>query len=53
MNETFARMLLPGANPIGRRFRIEATPTTPERQYEIVGLVADAKYAGCATQPGR
>ena len=44
MNETFARKLLPGLNPIGRRFRVEASPRTPEQQYEIVGLVGDAKY---------
>jgi predicted permease len=44
VNETFARVMLPGANPIGRRFRVEGSPSMPERQYEIVGLVADAKY---------
>jgi predicted permease len=44
VNETFARKLLPGANPVGRRFWIEATPTTPETVYEIVGLVKDTKY---------
>ena len=44
VNETFARMLLPGQGPIGRRFRVEASSTTPERLYEIVGLVGDAKY---------
>jgi len=44
VNETFARVVLPGVDPIGRRFRVEASPTTPERQYEIVGLVGDAKY---------
>ena len=44
VNEAFARKLLPGLNPIGRRFRVEASPAYPERQYEIVGLVGDAKY---------
>ena len=44
VNETFARNLLDGANPVGRRFRIEATPDTPETVYEIVGLVKDTKY---------
>jgi putative ABC transport system permease protein len=44
VNETFARKLLDGVNPIGQRFRIEATPSTPETVYEIVGLVKDTKY---------
>lgn len=44
VNETFARRLLNGANPVGRRFWIEATPSDPETPYEIVGLVRDTKY---------
>ena len=44
VNETFARTFLSGRPPIGRRFRVEASPSTPERLYEIVGLVPDAKY---------
>jgi predicted permease len=44
VNQTFARKLLDGANPIGARFRKEATPTGPETVYEIVGVVQDAKY---------
>jgi predicted permease len=44
VNETFARRLLNGANPIGHRFWIESTPSDPETQYEIVGLVKDTKY---------
>lgn len=44
VNETFARKLFDGVNPIGQRFRIEATPDTPETVYEIVGLVKDTKY---------
>ena len=44
VNETFARKLLDGVHPIGQRFRIEATPDTPETVYEIVGLVKDTKY---------
>jgi ABC-type antimicrobial peptide transport system permease subunit len=31
-------------NPIGQRFRKEATPSSPEIIYEIVGLVKDTKY---------
>jgi putative ABC transport system permease protein len=44
VNETFARQLTNGANLIGERFRIEATPYDPETVYEIVGLVKDTKY---------
>jgi predicted permease len=44
VNETFSRKLLDGVNPVGQRFRIEATPSTPETVYEIVGLVKDTKY---------
>jgi predicted permease len=44
VNQAFARQLLDGANPLGRRFWIEATPGTPEKLYEIVGLVGDTKY---------
>jgi len=44
VNETFARRLLNGANPVGHRFRVEATPNDPETAYEIVGLVKDTKY---------
>ena len=44
VNETFARKLFNNANPVGRRFWIEATPSDPETAYEIVGLVRDTKY---------
>ena len=44
VNETFARKLFNNANPVGRRFWIEATPSDPETPYEVVGLVRDAKY---------
>ena len=44
VNESFARQLGMGANPVGRRFWVEATPNTPEILYEIVGLVKDTKY---------
>ena len=44
VNETLARKLLDGVNPIGQRFRKEATPSSPEIVYEIVGLVKDTKY---------
>jgi len=44
VNETFAREIAGGANPVGLRLRVEATPTEPETAYEIVGLVKDARY---------
>jgi putative ABC transport system permease protein len=44
VNETFARQVAGSANPLGRRFRVEATPGSAEKVYEIVGLVKDSKY---------
>ncbi|HEY3104229.1 MAG TPA: ABC transporter permease [Pyrinomonadaceae bacterium] len=44
VNQAFARQLVNGANPVGRRFWIEATPGASEKLYEIVGLVRDTKY---------
>lgn len=44
VNQSFARKLGFGTNPIGRRFRREATPSDPETAFEIVGLVKDTKY---------
>ena len=44
VNETFAQRLTGGADPVGRRFRVEATPATPELTYEIVGLARNAIY---------
>jgi putative ABC transport system permease protein len=44
VNQAFARLLRLGENPIGMRFRREATPTSPEEVNEIVGLVKDTKY---------
>jgi len=44
VNEAFARAFLNGANPVGHRFWIEASPGSPNTPYEIVGLVRDTKY---------
>jgi len=44
VNESFARALTGGENPVGKSFRVERTPSDPETVYEIVGLVKDAKY---------
>ena len=52
INETFAHDLFYGANPVGRRFWVEATPSSPETAYEIVGLVKDTKYQDLREQFG-
>src|ERR1700677_1319597 len=44
VNEAFAGQLGLRENPIGMRFRREATPNSPEQVNEIVGLVRDTKY---------
>jgi predicted permease len=45
VNETLARTLFKDTNPVGRHFTVEATPGGPERTFEIVGCVRDAKYS--------
>jgi predicted permease len=45
VNEAFAKKFYFGQNPIGKTFVIEGFgPTRKDRQHEIIGLVADAKY---------
>jgi predicted permease len=44
VNQSFARKLGLGDNPVGKRFRRENTPAEPEIAVEIVGLVRDSKY---------
>ena len=44
VNESFLKQFLNGANPIGRRIRIETGPGEPETLYEVVGVTKDAKY---------
>jgi predicted permease len=44
VNETFARQLLDGSDPIGKRFQVETPPGEPALIYEIIGLVRDTKY---------
>lgn len=44
VNEAFARKLMGGANPVGKRLWVEATPSEPAGSYEIVGLVRNTKY---------
>src|SRR5262249_27873091 len=45
VNETFARRMMNGADPVGRSFWREATPNDPETRFEIIGLVKDTKYS--------
>jgi predicted permease len=46
VNEMFVRKYLGGASPIGKIVRTAPEPNYPAGQYEIVGVVKDAKYAG-------
>jgi predicted permease len=45
VNETFAKKVLQGQDPLGRTFALEPHPGEPERKYEIVGVVKDMKYS--------
>ncbi|HEV2447832.1 MAG TPA: FtsX-like permease family protein [Candidatus Sulfopaludibacter sp.] len=44
VNQTLARKLGLGENPIGKRFRLEAAPGEPEIVVEVVDLVCDTRY---------
>ena len=44
VSETFARHFFAGRDAVGSRFNVQGTPTTPPTAYEIVGVVADARY---------
>jgi putative ABC transport system permease protein len=44
VNQAFVKTLGLGPNPLGIRFRREATPTTPEQVFQIIGLVKNSKY---------
>lgn len=44
VNQSFVRKLGLGPEPIGQRFRRQATPSSPEMVFEIVGFVKDTKY---------
>ncbi|MFL6352229.1 MAG: ADOP family duplicated permease [Bryobacteraceae bacterium] len=46
VNQTFVRRFLSGRNPLGRTLRTVAEPNYPATEYEISGVVKDAKYAG-------
>ncbi len=44
VTETFARQLLGGRDPVGLRFHIPGEANEPDKVYQIVGMVHDAKY---------
>lgn len=45
VTETFVRTFTPGANPIGRRIRVQPEAGKPEDVVEIIGVAKDSKYA--------
>jgi len=53
VNQAFAQRLFPGGGAVGRRFSIEATPTSPVREYEVAGVVANAKYLSLRSPASR
>jgi putative ABC transport system permease protein len=46
VNQTFARKLFDGRNPVGRTFRVEGSADKADKVFQIVGLVKDTKYSG-------
>src|SRR5262249_19237883 len=46
VNQAFVENILAGRPPIGSRFTRQATPSTPEQTFEIIGVVKNMKYAG-------
>ncbi len=46
VNQTFAKSLFGGRNPVGRSFRVEELAGQPDKVYQIVGLVGDTKSNG-------
>jgi predicted permease len=46
VNQTFARDFFGAENPQGKTIRTRPEPHYPETEYEIVGVVKDAKYGG-------
>ena len=53
VNEAFAQQVARTIDPVGLTLRVEATPSTPETAYEIVGMAGNSKYLTLreATQP--
>jgi len=45
VNEAFVAAVIPDRPPVGARFTRQATPSTPEQTFEIVGVVKNTKYS--------
>jgi predicted permease len=45
VNEVFAHLFFPGADPVGKTFRTMPEPDYPEAQYEIIGIVRNTRYS--------
>jgi predicted permease len=52
VNQSFARMLLNTAAPLGRTFKLAVFPGEPDLVYQVVGVVADTKYSDVRDTPG-
>jgi ABC-type antimicrobial peptide transport system permease subunit len=52
INQTLASKLYPGENPIGRRLRPSAPPTSPLPWFTIVGVLKDVKQGGVDKKTG-
>jgi predicted permease len=45
VNEAFVRRYFPDASPLGRIFQYEPSPSGPQPDFHIIGVVTDTKYA--------
>ena len=52
INETAARKLWPGENPLGRRLALSESLFVDGKTAEVVGVVADVKYRGPEEETG-
>jgi putative ABC transport system permease protein len=44
VNEEFAKKIFQGKNPVGRVFRREEFGSTPDSQFQVIGMVRNTKY---------
>ncbi|MCP4658218.1 MAG: FtsX-like permease family protein [bacterium] len=51
ISEALAHRFFPGLEPLGRRLTLPADAGEPERSFEIVGVVADARIAAVLQEP--
>jgi predicted permease len=51
VNQTFARRLFPGVDPIGKTFRSGQEPGYPEAEYQIVAVCRDTRYSDLRNDP--